>query len=138
MLFMCNPASGQRMHTVDIALGENETKRCDWSLQGSARIQGTVTGLRAGEQTVVCVLSGSVEVVGPLTPEKTASVFQNVVAANPLQAGGTFDIGPLESGVYTLLATATPNGQPATNVRIATHQVTLQDNETATADLNLP
>jgi protocatechuate 3,4-dioxygenase beta subunit len=138
MIAESNPVT--RVVTVDLTDGQTTEVTVD--LGGGGTVSGTVSGLPQDGRVSVMLVQGSVSVPERATVEELSQLQGQLFTSGSYAGGaavdaatGAFTLPNVQSGSYTLVATAFDADG---SVRCASAPVTVSEGETATAALTLP
>ena len=131
----------RRSKTVAFEVQAGQRVLQDIDFGPEAVIAGTVRGGRQGEEVYISVLPGAVEAERP-TLEEVQYLAALVTAHAPVSPDGTFEVGNLEPGTYTVVAVAI-QGEPDTELeaylsaRYASQIIEIEPGQPLNISLNL-
>ena len=132
--------------TQEVNVKAGETARVEFRLN-AGRIEGTVSGIRKGQQAIVSLLDGSIN-PSSLTPQMLQSMGDSVLTVRRVPRDGPFTFEALPGGNYVLGAVSVPDDasqwDDATAIaaiiagKYTAAEVQVIAGETANIDLVLP
>ncbi len=116
----------------------NETASVAVRLLGESGIAGNVSGIQPTERGYVMILAGNV-VVTASNIKTIHAQRENTLGGGDIAADGSYRIGHLVPGAYTVLVMAQPadNSSRTDNARFMTSEITLPDTGTIALDFDL-
>lgn len=135
----------QMNKSVAIEVVAGAVVRQDFAFEIPARIEGAVTGFRAGELVYAGLITGEARIENP-TVAQVEELMGRLAAQSDVAADGTFTMAAPEAGRFTLVAVAMSREQQQgeseaavlARSRFASQVIDLRAGETATINLRLP